>query len=81
MKKDWKNFINGLDAGVKFLHIDEFEKSCTFENPKYPCAFIQAPREAIPLNIFISKSEMDTFVDLDELKNDVLEKLENFELI
>jgi hypothetical protein len=76
MRKEWKEFIETIDAELVFLHKDEFWKEYPKLNTeKFPAIFIQN-RENEP-EILISQSEIDSIKDLNLLKNLIREKLPN----
>jgi hypothetical protein len=87
MKKDWKNFVQGLDTPVEFmkkdkfkfefLHKDEFEDKYVVENAKFPSAYIERDHG---LEVFISQDEMNAIKSIDELKKQVNQKIEKFSL-
>lgn len=88
MKKDWKNFVNNeIDNPVEFmkkdkfkfefLHKDEFEDKYVIENAKFPSAYIEKDRG---LEVFINQEEMNKVKSIEELKDRVNKKLQEFSL-
>jgi hypothetical protein len=39
MKKDWKKYLESLDARLEFLHVDEFKKKYALEDIELPAIF------------------------------------------
>jgi len=39
MKKDWKKYLESLDADLEFLHADEFKKKYALEEIELPAIF------------------------------------------
>lgn len=68
--EEWAEFRKSIPVAMKFLHIDEWEKSKDFKG-ELPAVFLQDGNEA---SVFISKEKMDSF-SLEELKLHLLEKL------
>ena len=64
MKKEWKEFIEGLDIPVEFLHRDEFKARHSNEEAKFPSAFFLKDSKLSP---FITREEMIQIKTLDEL--------------
>ncbi|TFG03412.1 MAG: hypothetical protein EU542_02260 [Promethearchaeota archaeon] len=87
MKKDWKNFVNDLDVPVEFkkkdkfkfefLHKDEFSEKFKVSDAKFPSAYVL---ENGTLKLFISQDEMNSVKEIEELKNMVIAKIEEFNL-
>lgn len=87
MKKDWKNFVNNLDVPVEFkkkdkfkfefLHKDEFNEKFKVEDAKFPSAYLLYSGT---LKLFISQKEMNSVKEIEELKNIVIAKIEEFNL-
>lgn len=87
MKKDWKNFVNNLDVPVEFkkrdkfkfefLHKDEFNEQFKVSNAKFPSAYLVEDND---LKLFISQEEMNSVKEIEELKNMVIDKIDNFNL-
>jgi hypothetical protein len=85
MKKEWKNYVNNLDAPVEFfkkdkfkfefLHKDEFEDKYELENAKFPSAYILKNNK---LELFISRDEMNAVKTIEELKKIVDERLSKY---
>lgn len=76
MRKEWKEFVEMIDAELVFLHKDEFCKEYPkLNNEKLPAIFIEN-RENEP-EILISQSEIDSIKDLNLLKDLIREKLPN----
>jgi len=72
MKKDWKEFIDNLEIKAEFLHRDEFKEKYDLKDAKYPSAYLN---ENDKLTLLISKSEMDSIKNLDEMEALVLSKV------
>jgi hypothetical protein len=87
MKKDWKNFVNDLDNPVEFmkkdkfkfefLHRDEFEDKYVVENAQFPSAYVEKENG---LEVFINQKEMNAVKTIDELKDLVNKKIEEFSI-
>jgi hypothetical protein len=87
MKKDWKNFVNDLDVPIEFkkkdkfrfefLHKDEFNEKFKVKDAKFPSAYLLENRT---LKLFISQKEMNSVEEIDELKNLVIAKIQEFSL-
>jgi hypothetical protein len=87
MKKDWKNYVNDLDVTVEFkkkdkfqfefLHRDEFDEKYKVTNAKFPSAYYL---NGSKMELFISQEEMNSIKSIDELKNLVNKKIEEFGL-
>jgi hypothetical protein len=87
MKKDWKNFVNNLDVPVEFkkkdkfkfefLHKDEFSEQFKVKDAKFPSAYLLKNQT---LTLFISQKEMNSVKEIEELKNIVITKIEEFNL-
>ncbi|MFW9902634.1 MAG: hypothetical protein ACFFDY_15305 [Candidatus Thorarchaeota archaeon] len=87
MKKEWKTFVNNLDVPVEFkkkdkfkfefLHKDEFNEKYNIVDAKFPSAYLL---DKTGLEVFITQEEMNAVKSIDELKELVNQKTENFEL-
>ncbi len=87
MKKDWKNFVSNLDVPVEFkkkdkfsfefLHKDEFDEKFKVTDAKFPSAYVLENGE---LSLFISQEEMNSVKEIEELKNLVIKKIDEFNL-
>lgn len=72
MKRDWKKFINNLNIDTEFLHRDEFEMKYRIKNALYPSAYLEQNAE---LKLLISREEMNSVKNLDEMEALVLRKI------
>ncbi|MFX1356077.1 MAG: hypothetical protein ACFFA8_02225 [Promethearchaeota archaeon] len=87
MKKEWKKFVNDLDVPVEFkkkgkfqfefLHKDEFDEKYKVKNAKFPSAYYLDNNK---MEIFISQDEMNAVRSIDELKELVNKKIDEFGL-
>jgi hypothetical protein len=87
MKKEWKSFVNDLDNPVEFmkkdkfkfefLHKDEFEDKYLIKNAKFPSAYLEKEHG---LEVFITQEEMNAVKSIEELKNLVNIKIEEFSI-
>jgi len=87
MKRDWKNFVNDLDVSVEFkkkdkfkfefLHKDEFNQKYDIKDAKFPSAYLL---DNTSLDLFITQDEMNAVKSIDELKELVNKKIEEFNL-
>jgi len=87
MKRDWKNFVNDLDVSVEFkkkdkfkfefLHKDEFNQKYDVKDAKFPSAYLL---DKTGLDLFITQDEMNAVKSIDELKELVNKKIEEFNL-
>ena len=85
MKKEWKKYVNNLDAPVEFfkkdkfkfefLHKDEFEDKYLIEDAKFPSAYIMKETK---LELFIAQDEMNAIKTIDDLKQIIDERLPKF---
>ena len=85
MKKEWKNYVNNLDAPVEFfkkdkfkfefLHKNEFEDKYVIEGAKFPSAYILKENK---LELFISQEEMNAVKTIEELKKIIDERLPRY---
>ncbi|MCK5559836.1 MAG: hypothetical protein KAJ51_04560 [Thermoplasmata archaeon] len=64
MRRDWKNFINGLDVPTEFLHRDEFYEKYKLKDFQFPAAFLKKGSE---IELFITHEEINNCKSLDEL--------------
>ncbi len=71
-KQEWKYFVESLSTETVFLHKDEFEKQYKIQ-PALPAVFV-AVNGAI--NEMITKQEIGSCKNLEQLKNLVTQKLE-----
>jgi hypothetical protein len=87
MKKEWKKFVNNLDVPVEsmgrdifdieFLHRDEFDQKYKISDAKYPSAYLE---DTEGLRVFINQEEMNAVKDVEELKQLVNKKIQEFNL-
>jgi hypothetical protein len=87
MKRDWKNFVNDLDVPVEFkkkdkfnfefLHKDEFNQKYNVKDAQFPSAYLL---DETGLELFITQDEMNAVKSIDELKELVNKKIEEFNL-
>jgi len=73
MKKEWKDFLRGLDYDIKFLHKDELykkypEKSIT----PLPVVFIQTDKN---IELLIDTESINKAKSINSLKTLVLNKI------
>lgn len=71
MKKDWRTFINSLEADIEFLHRGEFMKRYQID-VNLPAAFVKRNSS---LSLFISSDEINACGTLDDLMNLVRKKV------
>jgi len=64
MRSQWKDFVNGLDNDVIFLHKDELKDQYPDMDPELPAAFILIDGR---MRSFISAGEMNGLGSLNEL--------------
>lgn len=62
-KREWKDYLNGLDMESEFFFIEPFEKQYGIK-AEYPCAFIQKNDQ---LTSFINAQEMNNLSELSDL--------------
>jgi len=72
IKRDWKKFINNLNIDTEFLHRNEFEMKYRIKNALYPSAYLEQNGE---LKLLISREEMNSVKNLDEMEALVLRKI------
>lgn len=85
MKKEWKDFVNDLDVPVEFkkkdkfqfefLHKDEFDQKYKLKDAKFPSAYLMGKTG---LELFVTQKEMNSVKTIDELKDVVNMKIEEF---
>ncbi|MFC2168617.1 hypothetical protein ACFLRW_06480 [Acidobacteriota bacterium] len=73
MKMEWKEFISNLDIDVEFIHKNDFRIKYK-TNGEFPSAYLREDN----LRVFISKTEMETLINLHELMDLVRKKLEKY---
>lgn len=72
MRRPWREFIQGLDYEVEFLHRDELAREHDFADVSLPAAFILHKGA---LNLWIKSEALDSLHSLDELQSLVTQKL------
>jgi hypothetical protein len=76
IRKEWKAFIETLDAELVFLHKDEFCKEYpSLQSSRFPAIFQKTDQDEI--EVFIDQKEIDEIKGLDLLKNLILERFSN----
>lgn len=77
MKKDWAEYVSGLeeDVNIEFLHKDEFEKYYDINDANYPSAYFHAKEFT---KIFITQDEMNAVGSVKALKDLVNKRLKEF---
>lgn len=73
MKSKWKEFIEGLELPVEFLHRDEFNDRYELQDAEFPSVFIQ---EGNDMRELVSREEFEAINSLDELMDRLKSKLE-----
>lgn len=63
-RKEWKTFLDTIEADIEFYHSDEFEKNYTSINIEYPVVLRKAGKE---LEIIFDNQRLSTFKDIDEM--------------
>ncbi len=71
MKKEWREFINTIDAPLEFLHKDELKKKYGKE-VELPAIFLKSGED---LNLAIDAGSINNCKDIKELKQIVTEKI------
>ena len=66
MHRDWKRFIDSLDAEIEFAHRNEMPPACAGVSAELPAVFKQCGN---CLRIWITPAEINAFDTLAELKN------------
>ncbi|MEM6997881.1 MAG: hypothetical protein AAF413_03130 [Patescibacteria group bacterium] len=66
MKRDWKKFIESLDADVRFLHKDEFESEFPDWNVDHPSLI-----DAVQRRVLISSNDFANISSMEDLKTRV----------
>jgi hypothetical protein len=65
MKKEWKAFLETLDASLEFLHADEFKNKYSFEKAELPAIF--SNKNGV-LNLMVGTDEINNCQNLEDLK-------------
>ena len=73
MKREWKQFVNGLGREVKFLHRDELEKEHGIMGIPLPAAFVHCMDEEPEL--WLDAERMNSCKSLEDLKQLVTSSL------
>lgn len=66
MKRDWKAFLETLDADLEFLHADQFREKYALEKIELPAIFKTENNQLI---LTIGAAEINRCRSLDDLKN------------
>ena len=66
MKKDWKTYLESLDADLEFLHADEFKEKYKLENVELPAIFKAENGGDLPL--FVDAQTINECRTIDDLK-------------
>ncbi|MGI9036315.1 MAG: hypothetical protein ACR2GD_09795 [Pyrinomonadaceae bacterium] len=66
MKKEWKNYLETLDAQPEFLHADEFARQYPAENARLPAIFKHSDGSLTAIADADSINECES---IDDLKN------------
>lgn len=66
MKKDWKTYLESLDADLEFLHADEFKRKYALENIALPAIF-KAENDA-DLALLVDAQTINECQTIDDLK-------------
>jgi hypothetical protein len=74
MKNEWKEFLDGLEIKVEFLHRDEFIESNSEFHIELPAAFIKSGKG---LTLLISADEINASQTLQDLMELVRSRMEN----
>jgi len=72
MKKDWKNFVEGLDLPVEFLHRDEFADRYPSIDVQFPAAFVKRGSD---INLLIAHTEINRAKSVEDLVQIVTAKV------
>ncbi len=72
MRRDWRDFVNGLPYPVHFLHRDELLARFGKPDHPLPAAFLHTPAG---LQLFVSTDEMNSCHTLDDLMRLVRKQL------
>ena len=64
MKNDWKNFVEGLDLPVEFLHRDEFLDRYPSIDAQFPAAFVKRGSD---ISLLIAYTEINKAKSVDDL--------------
>jgi hypothetical protein len=73
MRKEWKNFLEGLEYEVEFLHKDELKDNYPFlVTTKLPVLFIQSGNES---KLLIDSKSMNRCTSIEDLKKQILNKI------
>ena len=74
MKKEWKEFLDSLDAEKTFKHRNEFLNDYPqFKDTALPCIFVCS---ADDIRLIVSAEEINALEDVSGLKNMLAQKLE-----
>jgi hypothetical protein len=64
MNKDWKNFVEGLDLPVEFLHRDEFADQYPSIDVQFPAASVKRGSD---INLLIAHTEINRAKSVEDL--------------
>jgi hypothetical protein len=64
MKKDWKNFVEGLDLPVEFSHRDEFADRYPSIDVQFPAAFVKRGSD---ITLLIAHTEINRAKSVEDL--------------
>ncbi len=73
IKKEWKEFIDGLGMPVEFLHRDEFLKLHPMGDIKFPAAFAKS---GTSITLLITPEEINSCKSAEDLMAILTKKLE-----
>lgn len=65
MRKDWRNFLEGIDAEKEFLHADEFKEKYDLKDVTLPAVYKQTAENN--LEILIDTSTINKCKSIDDL--------------
>jgi hypothetical protein len=72
MRKSWRQFLDGLEASVEFLHADELQNRYSVKDVPLPAVF---QKRGGQLLLLIAADSINRCLTIDDLKQLVTEKL------
>ena len=72
MRADWKEFLQGLDRSLEFLHADELQEKYGLTNVPLPAIF---ERESTTMRLLIDDKKINACRTVDDLKKLISENV------
>ncbi|MFL6333112.1 MAG: hypothetical protein ACJ754_07190 [Pyrinomonadaceae bacterium] len=74
MRKEWREFLNGLDATQEFLHADELEERYGVVSLSLPAIFRREDRD---IEVLVGADSINACETMDDLKRLLLDALDS----